>query len=510
MINSRRIISTSQVVIVLLFSVLPLVFSYPYRINIFLSWEGAYRIMNGDMPFKDFGIPMGYAYWLLPSLFFKIFGPKLFTLIIYQAFINFIGGLTFIKILRAFKINPYSIAIACLIYGLTYIFLNYWPWYNHSAFVFGQIGLYFTLKYILQSQKPYLLVLAGLFTFISFWTKQDYGGLWIIFITILIIIKSIESKRIYLPLISSAAFVLPLILLFIFHSDHDINYWFNYGQDPHSARIMPVNFLHKILGGSFFEKAGLLVIAGIGGYKLYKRELKLFSNDFYLILTVCGILCLGIVSKVTSVLQLGNDAFIYAYIFIGIFEPFRLIKSYNFEKVAIAFVIVFLLGSELYWGYASSMFGISPPVTFNKVASEEQTEPWVFTPFDTFKRIKVPKSTAETMIWLKDYNKRLPAEPKVLNMTELTPLNHEFNWEYEYGTPLWFHYRVSIFDKQVEEYCEKIDSKKYDLILFENIPNLNNFYPDKIKKCLEEEYKLVKTCSAPRQIPGATIDIYVK
>ncbi|NMM47237.1 glycosyltransferase family protein [Marinigracilibium pacificum] len=510
MTNTGRIISVSQTVVILFFSVLPLFFSYPYRINIFLSWEGAYRIMNGEIPFRDFGIPMGYAYWVLPSLFFKVFGPKLFTLIICQVFINIIGGLTFIGILRQFRINNYLILVSAFVYGLTYIFLNYWPWYNHSAFIFGQIGLYFTLRYILQKQTITYLILSGLFAFISFWTKQDYGALFMVFTLILLGVKSLETKKFVIPLISLVSFLLPLAALFILHGEHNIHYWFNYGQSPHSARIMPVNFIHKAFGESFFEKVGLLILFTAGCYQLFNKELKLFSTKFYFILTICGILCLGFITKVTSVLQLGNDAFIYAYIFAGILGSFEIIKNYNFKISAIIILIVALIGSELYWGYATNILKISPPITFNKVESNETYEPWITPPYETFNKIKVPKSTSDTMLWLERLNDTLPEGTKVLNMSELTPLNHEFNWAYDNGTPLWFHYRVSIFDKEIDEYCQKIKNKEYGMVIFENIPNLNNFYPEKIKMCLEENYKLIRTCSAPRQIKGATIDIYVK
>ena len=64
------------------FAVIPLLVNLPYRINIFLSWEGAYRLYLGQVPFKDFTLPLGYAFWLVPALFFTLFGPSLHTLVI--------------------------------------------------------------------------------------------------------------------------------------------------------------------------------------------------------------------------------------------------------------------------------------------------------------------------------------------------------------------------------------------------------------------------------------------
>jgi hypothetical protein len=57
--------------LVLVLPLVPLLFTLPYRINLFLAWEGAYRISQGEIPYKDFGSPVGYVFWLLPALFFK-------------------------------------------------------------------------------------------------------------------------------------------------------------------------------------------------------------------------------------------------------------------------------------------------------------------------------------------------------------------------------------------------------------------------------------------------------
>src|SRR5687768_17794683 len=84
----------------------PLLFNNPYRINIFLSWEGAYRMYLGQMPFRDFSLPMGYGYWVIPALFFKIFGPYFFTLIKAQVFVNLISVLAFRSILKILGVRP--------------------------------------------------------------------------------------------------------------------------------------------------------------------------------------------------------------------------------------------------------------------------------------------------------------------------------------------------------------------------------------------------------------------
>src|SRR5437868_913206 len=92
---SARQLFSLELFIAIVFCFIPLLFNNPYRINIFLSWEGAYRMYLGQMPFRDYSLPMGYGYWVLPALFFKIFGPYMYSLIICQVFINLVSVITF-------------------------------------------------------------------------------------------------------------------------------------------------------------------------------------------------------------------------------------------------------------------------------------------------------------------------------------------------------------------------------------------------------------------------------
>ncbi|MBS1737526.1 MAG: hypothetical protein JSS98_13105, partial [Bacteroidetes bacterium] len=84
----KRPLAILEIIVILAFAIVPLLFTMPYRVNIFLSWEGAYRMSNGQIPFRDFGIPLGGMYWTIPAIFFKIFGSQMITLIKAQVFIN--------------------------------------------------------------------------------------------------------------------------------------------------------------------------------------------------------------------------------------------------------------------------------------------------------------------------------------------------------------------------------------------------------------------------------------
>src|SRR6201995_5019047 len=133
---TRNLVARIEVLIIVIFACIPLLLSLPYRVNIFLSWEGAYRMSNGQLPFRDFGTPLGGMYWVIPAIFFKLFGPKLITLVKAQVFINIVSGLAFRSILQSLSVNKGVRLAAVILFCLSYSFFNFWPWYNHSVIVF--------------------------------------------------------------------------------------------------------------------------------------------------------------------------------------------------------------------------------------------------------------------------------------------------------------------------------------------------------------------------------------
>ncbi len=140
----KRWLPVAEVFLIIVLSLFPLLGNmFPYRLNIFLSYEGAYRLYQGHVPYKDFGIPMGYMYWVIPAIFFKIFGPYMMSLVKAQVFINIIAGLSFRAIFKHLSLRPGIRFLSVLLFCISYSFLNYWPWYNHTVIVYELAALAF-------------------------------------------------------------------------------------------------------------------------------------------------------------------------------------------------------------------------------------------------------------------------------------------------------------------------------------------------------------------------------
>lgn len=531
---SFRQIFIFEVIIIVLFAAYRLFVSYTeYEINVFLEWEGAYRLSIGQVPYRDFGMPVGYAFWLIPALFFKIFGPYVFTLIISQAFIHLISGFTFWGILKSLRIHPTIRAVAVLVYCLSYTMDNTWPWYNHSVFVFELVGLYFVINGILhdlQSRKPYLYIIFGaLFMALAMLTKQDVGGLGVIFASVLLVYGSWVEKA-YMPVvIFFVAYIFFLALLIVPFFQYEFSYWYNYGQAPHYDRVSWFDIVNEFFEQSALIKLYLLFVVMLTLNKLWANDIKVLWHNkrevLFLLLTV-GILVQAAIVQVTSYVPADGNIYFHSFALAYIFSNINL--NIRYEKAYVVVILLFFTGlwwSEKPWkmtrGKIKNLLPLDTPHnvvsrnTFivDTVESEHKTV-WKPSKLEVFKRIKLPEETNEGIAQLM----KLPVvknntDLKVLNMSELTPLAYTLGYKLETGPdyPLWFHKGVAFFDREVENFCNKIDAQAYDLILFEDIPQLNQFYPYEVRDCIEENYKMEFKFFAPRSKPFlGWVEVYVK
>src|SRR6476619_2326537 len=196
--NRIRIFSRLEIFIIVLLACIPLFASFPDRVNIFLSWEGAYRLSQGQVPYKDFGMPLGYMFWVVPALFMKVFGTEMLTLVKAQVFINIISGLAFRSILKSLNVQPGVRLLSVLLYCLSFSFFNFWPWYNHTVIVYEFVALAFLLRYIFQKPIQYnwlWLVGSAFFVVCSFLTKQDGGGLAFVLCFTLLLVHCLYEKK---------------------------------------------------------------------------------------------------------------------------------------------------------------------------------------------------------------------------------------------------------------------------------------------------------------------------
>jgi hypothetical protein len=529
----NRLYSTLEVCCIVLLALVPLFISYPYRVNIFLSWEGAYRLSQGQVPFKDFGIPMGYMYWVVPAFFFKLFGAQLITLIKAQVFINVISGLAFRSILKSLSVQPGIRLLSVLLYCISFSFFNFWPWYNHTVIVYEVVGLAFLMRYLFAENKMWILLsLSALFIFFSFFTKQDGGFLAFLICLALLFYHAIYERKwgavlIFLTstLIIAFAVIAPL-------TRFNFGYWFNHGQPPHTARLSIFEVLDEFLYSSLWIKFYLLAVGVIllASYRSITQLAGDKKRGVFLLLTL-GILAESAILQVTSYTPPDNNIFFHSFAFAFIFSvsaEYLNLDLYRWRSILSIAILLLFWWSGVFWKYIQgpihSFFPESKPYTKENIVNrhnyilspptgEIPLYEWSYSNLHSFKNIRMPKATVDGINRLLNIPSLKNERVKVLNMSELTPLAAEIPYQLETGVeiPLWYHLGVSMFNKEAEDYERKIASKHYDLVLFEYIPTLNNFYPFRVRDVLEKYYNKIDSFPAPRR--GNTqgqIEIFVK
>ena len=533
--KKSRLLSITEVAIIILLASVPLFVTFPYRVNIFLSWEGAYRLSEGQIPYKDFGMPLGYMYWVIPAIFFKIFGAQLITLVKAQVFINILSGLAFRSTIKNLGVQPGIRFLAILVYCVSFSFFNFWPWYNHTVIVYQVIGLACLFTYLNREPGPLRwlwLSFSAFFTFCSFFTKQDGGALaFLLCLALLayhaVVKKDWKSLFIYAGSVAVVAFaVIAPLLRFNFA------YWFNLGQAPHTARVSLPEIIDEFLIASSWIKFYLLLIV-ILSVAVYRRSGRPTYNQTLFLLLTLGILAEAAILQVTSYTPPDNNIFFHSFAFAFILSQLSLLTGLNFTATRLLLLstaMVLLWWSSVFWKYIQrTMYRFAPAgaqatasgenvvnrktYVIGSQANTTDNEEWVFSNLNAFRKIAMPRSTADGLGRLMKDPVANQENAKVLNLTELTPLAVELPYRTETGPdiPLWHHLGVGLFNKHAQQYEEKIRDKYYDVVLFEHIPSLNNFFPFRIRDSLRIHYKLIDSFPAPRR--GETqgmIELYHK
>ncbi len=157
-----------------------------------LFFDGAYRIFCGQIPFKDFFMPVGPITFWVHAISFKLFGVSYFSHLLGAAVINSFAAIIAVFILRLFF--PQRLFLSYLGGVLTAI--CFYPPYGTPSY--EQTAMFFVLLTILMTTivvtnkllSPALgylfLFIAGIFMAASFLSKQNIVFLFPVFFLLLL------------------------------------------------------------------------------------------------------------------------------------------------------------------------------------------------------------------------------------------------------------------------------------------------------------------------------------
>ena len=148
-----------------------------------IIYEGAYRISLGQIPFNDFGLPIGPV-----SLLFPTGNVVLWTFLGYSHnFSNYPKSpfvLIFHSLLKKLKTKKIILLISLFFFIFFYLILLSHPWYNTTATI-----LLFAHFWLALNNNRLSIILCGFLCCLTFLTKQDFGLICFI-LSSLIILKA--------------------------------------------------------------------------------------------------------------------------------------------------------------------------------------------------------------------------------------------------------------------------------------------------------------------------------
>jgi hypothetical protein len=451
--------------------------SFVYFRDYSIAFEGAYRLFLGQVPFRDFGSPVGPGAFVIPALFFKLFGANWNVFLLTQQFLNAVMLLMVYLFLQKLYIRTWVIRLSMIAFSVGYLVFQSHPWYNSTGFLLLLAAALCALQGGVMASLA-----AGTLSGLAILTKQDFGLLSVLISGALVLRSSLgtdyekilpdnkslfEKRTLALAAFNLSVFTSALagsISLFIFYTDPSgFTYWFNYGQAPHDHR----GITFRDLVANSFGTLGILLTA-----------LAVMRNNFR-ILVAAVFLTASSVSRTTSGLGFTHYYFV-AFIPILLYECWHL--QIRYKRLLLFILLV-----------ATIRVVIKPLSDLRHVLvsiARQQPEhfffdykllslPLVETPVDLLafsNHTQMPQETIALLRHIKEMvlqrqvqNSQLTQTPpvKLLNMTELTPVYSELGVAPPKHLPLWFHTKVSLFPEQIQDINNQLADTAYDYIMIQ-------------------------------------------
>jgi hypothetical protein len=444
-----------------------------------ILWEGAYRVSLGQIPFADFGTPVGPVSFLIPALFFKLFSPSWYVMQLSQMFENAILLFLAYHLLKRLQFTQVNInkAIACFSF-LYLVFLSH-PWYNSGAFL-----CFLASMVLLLSSGYWSLMASGFMAGLCFLAKQDYGVMNLCLGSLVILLTQcdqagpfrkiafhfsvLQDSRKILSIASAGIvfiifFALPIVGLIYAVDSSQFFYWFNYGQPPHEIR--------KIHIWDFANHGNLFLPACIAFYFAYRtvRMDILFAGIFFI--------CAFIVSSTS-----GLD---YTAFFFFLFLPLLIQTVTDRQLVSNRWVSALLILATMsciafpakyaYRLVQTTVLAKAEPFSFRHVYVTRPVQPYPQS-MPYFKNVMGSDDSLVMIERLQEIAKTNPdVALKVLNISELTPIYAELGSAPPLHYPLWYHTKISLFPREIEMIDRDIDENKFDIVILQNAHGQANF-----------------------------------
>ncbi len=328
-----------------------------YPLDTFLFYDSSIRILNGEIPIRDFWTSTGITIDLMQSIFFKFFGISFKTYIVHASLMNLVLTISTFFILKKFKLSSFFSFFYSLIFAITAYPLSGTPFLDHHAIFFCILAIYCYFTALIDKRVFYWCSIP-FFLLLAFFSKQTPSAYLTLFLGffILIYFYSNFSVKLFSGIISSSLFFLALILFFLSIYEIEIfdlyNQYISYPSHVGEIRmnaegfLTPINFSRYFLKFKFIHLSYFLLLFCLISVILNKKFLK--NRDFYILSVLVAYSVILIFHQLLSLNQKFVDLIVpillgFSHIYLIRFkELFR--EKFSFIKSCIILIsIIFLL-----------------------------------------------------------------------------------------------------------------------------------------------------------------------
>ena len=317
-----------------------------FPIDTFYHYDTGFRVLNNELPIRDYWVTSGILVDLIEAFFFKIFGVSWLSHVLHASIINALIVVFTFFVLKKFNLNSFYSFCYSLLFGMLAYPPSGTPFVDHHAIFLLLGGTYIFLLGIKTEKYIYWLVLPWFFG-ASFLCKQVPAAYMLIFTSFFFIIYTIIKKDFVPVLISFFSATFFILIIFIIGGFLKINYidffiqYILYPPSIGSQRVEDFN----INWNSFFNHYKFIIIPFILAIGLNYKEIikkKINRNDLFLTSVVFIFLLSSVFHQVLTKNQIFINflsPLVFAYLTIVLQKK----KYKNKEIILPLFLIVTIL-----------------------------------------------------------------------------------------------------------------------------------------------------------------------
>ena len=164
-----------------------------------IVFDGGYRVLAGQVPYKDFVMPFGPAAFWLQAIFFRLLGVSYFAYVFGAAAVNALAVIASVTIVRLLLPGERVLSyLAGLVTAVWFYPPFGTPWVDQTAFFFsygGIVALLAALKKDDRRRRGALLAVAGALSLFSLLSKQNAGSFMLPIYPLLVALSSWPDRK---------------------------------------------------------------------------------------------------------------------------------------------------------------------------------------------------------------------------------------------------------------------------------------------------------------------------